>query len=425
MNVRKYLASVLVAATISVPPLAAAPSSQLDLRNVIKRVLEHHPNFQVYRLRHQALVGEFQTADLDPAWQFNAEIENFLGSGDLRGVRDTEWTLSLGRIIERGDKRQARTGVVRHRQALLDAEQQIIELDLLSEAASRLIDVAAEQARLEVLQRSVQLAGSVLDEVNSRIDAGRSHVAERSRATAALAEAELDIESAEYALNAARFRLASLWGSTDPTFSRVSASLLQVESPGNVQSLIDALEQSPAIAVFTSETRLREAEVSLARAQQLADFSISGGIKYAAEIDETAFVAEFTLPLQSSQRARGVMTTAQANLLRVDAEETVALQKMRGRLLALDQQRQAAVNRFESLLGKIIPQLQETFEQTRQAYESGLYDYLELSAAQQQLLDAELEMIVAASQAHQLRIEIERLSGQSYQEASHAEEQSQ
>lgn len=419
MNARIFLAGLLVA-IMFVPPLAAAPASQLDLRDAIEQVLEHNPNFRVYRLRRQALEGELQTADLDPAWQFNAELEKFYGSGDLEEFKGSEWTLTLGRVVERGGKRQARTGVVRHRQALIDAEQQVLELNLLSEAASRLIDVASQQARLEILRRSVELAGSVLDEVNTRIEAGRSHVAERFRAHAALAEAELAVESAEFAMDSARFHLASLWGSTEPAFSSVSANLLQVESIGNVQNLINALEQSPAVTVFTSEARLREAELSLARAQQRADFSVGGGIKHAAEINDTAFVAELSLPLQSKQRARGAMTTAQANLLRVDSEEAVALQKMRGRLLALDQQRQGAVNRFAALQSSIIPQLEQAFEQTRQAYESGLYDYLELSAAQRQLLEAELDLIAAATQAHQLRIEIERLSGQNYQASSRA-----
>ncbi len=420
MNARIFLAGLLVAVAIADPRLAAAQDSQLVLRDAIARVLENNPNFRVYRLRRQALEGELQTAKLDPAWQLNAEVENFWGSGDLNGFNGSEWTLTLGRVVERGDKREARTGVVRHRQALIDAEQQVFELDLLSEAAARLIAVASEQARLEILQRSVELGISVLDEVNNRIAAGRSHVAERSRASAALAEAELAVESAEFAMESARFNLASLWGSTEPTFSNVSVNFLQVESVGSVQDLIDALEQSPVIAIFTSEARLREAELSLARAQQLADFSIGGGIRHAAEINDTAFVAEFSLPLQSRQRARGAMTTAQANLLRIDSEEAAALQKLRGRLLALDQQRQGAVNRFQSLQSNIIPQLQQAYEQTRQAYNSGLYDYLELGAAQRELLEAELELVAAATQAHQLRIEIERLSGQNYQPVSRA-----
>ncbi|MCI5105505.1 MAG: TolC family protein [Pseudomonadales bacterium] len=420
MNVRFILTSLLVSAIMFLPRFAAASDFQLDLRGAIEQVLENNPNFRVYRLRREALAGELQNADLNPAWHFNVELENFLGSGDLRDFKGSEWTMTLSRVVERGNKRQARTGVIRQRQALIDAEQQILELNLLSETASRFIDVASEQARLEILQRSVQLASSVLDEVNNRINAGRSHVAERSRAAASLAEAELAVESAEYAKASARFRLASLWGSAEPVFSEVSANLLQVESVGNVRDLIDALEESPAIAVFTSETRLREAEVSLARAQQIADFSIGGGIKHVAEINDTAFVAEFSVPLQSKQRARGAVTTAQANLLRVDSEEAVALQKMRGRLLALDQQRQSAVNRFVALQSSIIPQLEQAFEQTRQAYDSGLYNYLELGAAQRELLNAELERVAAAAQAHQLRIEIERLSGQNYQVVSRA-----
>lgn len=414
MCVRKFLASLglCVGGLLSLP-LGAAPVGELTLREAISRVLAENPQFYIYEVRQQALQGELQSAELNPPWELGAEVENFLGSNAFNGFRQAEWTLTLGRVIERGDKPRARGNVVRRRQALLDGEQQVLELDLLSETASRYIEIATDQARSEILARSVDLAASVLAAVNQRIDAGRSPIAERARAEAALAQARLAMRASDYAENAARYRLAALWGESNPGFSDVSGNLLQVEPVANIDQLLRDMRESPALTVFTSERRLHEAELALASARQAADYSLSGGIKQFGEFDDAAFVARFSMPLQSRERARGEMTTAQANLLRVESEERAALFRMQGQLLALNARRQSAVMQFDTLRSQIIPQLQTAFDQTRDAYENGLYGYLELGAAQQALLDAELALVDASAEAHQLRIEIERLSGQS------------
>ena len=151
-----------------------------------------------------------------------------------------------------------------------------------------------------------------------------------------------------------------------------------------------------------------------ARSRRSADIEVGAGIRHLAELNDTALTFQVSIPLVSKRRAAGAITTAQANLLRVDTERQTALLRMQAQLLILDQQRKLAVNEFNALQVSVLPQLESALDATRTAFEGGRYSYLELSAAQKELLDAESSLIEAAARAHLLRVEIERLSGENY-----------
>jgi len=394
--------------------VVTAQENILSLSDAIGLVFDKNPQLHVYQLRREALEGEAQSAALKPAIQVNAEVENVAGTGNLSWFQGTEWALSLSRVIEMGDKAQARSAVVRRRQALVDTQRQVAELDLLSETASAYIDFTAANARLEVLSRALELSRTTLSDIEQRVEAGRSHDAERARSEAAVAQAELAIQSTRYAINANRLNLSAFWGEFSPTTFESSAELHNLQELPAIDNLLERMLQNPAITVFTTESRLREAELALARAQQHNNFSIGAGIRHVAELNDTAFVAQFSMPLKSRERAQGAITTAQANLLRVEASEQSAVWQMTGRLMALDQQRRAAVAQHNVLQNDVIPLLQEALGSTLAAYENGLFSFTEISAAQRALLDAELTRIDVAAQAHRLLIEIERLSGQPF-----------
>ena len=74
--------------------------------------MAQNPSLQVFDFRLQGLEGRRLSADQAPAYVAGLEVENVLGSGDLRGADRAEYTLSLSSVIELGSKRQARTGVV-------------------------------------------------------------------------------------------------------------------------------------------------------------------------------------------------------------------------------------------------------------------------------------------------------------------------
>lgn len=415
MNFRNKLAitSCVVTALVATQ-IYAAPAESIGLLDAVRLTLENNPQFRTYQLRSDAITGELQTADQKPAIRINTEVENVFGTGDLNWFQGTEISFSLSQIIEFGDKRFLRVNAVSQRQNLLLAQQRILELDLLSQTSSRYIELATAEAMQQLQARATQLAREISAVVTDRVVAGRAPEADRARAAAALALASLAEESAGYTIQAAKFKLSSLWGLLEPDFTETEANLLQVEELTDINILLQKLDQNPAIEIFASTSRLREAELREAKSQRSADIQIGAGIRHLAELNDTALVFQASMPLSSKRRARGAITTAQANLLRVDSEKESALLRMKAQLLSLGQQRELAVNEFTTLQSLVIPQLENALNATRLAFEGGRYSYLEMNAAQNQLLNSELARIQAASRAHLLQVEIERLSGESY-----------
>lgn len=415
MNFRKCLAIIsCIVALLAATRIYAASDESISLLDAVRLTLENNPQFRTYQIRGDAIAGELQSADQKPAIRASTEIENVIGTGDLNWFQGTEILFSLSQIIELGDKRSLRVNSVSQRQNLLLAEQRVLELDLLSETSTRYIELATAEAMQQLLVRATQLAREISEVVAERVIAGRAPEADRARAASTLALASLAEQSSEFTVQAARFRLSSLWGLLEPDFAATEANLLQVEELNDINTLLQKLDQNPVIEIFASTSRLREAELREARSQRSANIEVGAGIRHLAELNDTALVFQASMPLSSKRRARGAVTTAQANLLRVDSERETALLRMKAQLLSLGQQRELAVNEFITLQDLVLPQLENALEATRSAFESGRYSYLEMSAAQKELLDSELSLIQAASRAHLLRVEIERLSGESY-----------
>ncbi|MBL4582517.1 MAG: TolC family protein [Gammaproteobacteria bacterium] len=389
----------------------AAPDDGVSLSEAIRLTLKNNPQFQTYRLRADALQGELQTAQLKPGLRVNSEIENVLGTGDLNWFQGTEITLSLSQVIEFGDKRSARANVVNQRQNVLRAEQQILELNLLSEVATRYIELAAAEETASLLEQYTQLAADILSNVSARVEAGRTPEAARYRAAAALTRAELDAQSASYRNQAASISLSSLWGGLSSQHQS-QAELMQIVETADMQSLLAALEKNPAIQVFVTEARLKEAELRQARSQRSSNIEVGAGLRHLAELNDTAITFQLSMPLSTKRRAQGAITAAQANLLRVDSERETAVLRMKAQLLTLEQLRLLAVNEFTALQDLVVPQLNNALAATRTAFENGRYSYIEMSAAQKELLDSQLALINAAARSHLIRIEIERLSGE-------------
>ncbi len=396
---------------------AEPPGAPLSLRAALDATLQANPQLEAYRFREQALDGARTTANLQPPLQINGNIENALGSGDLGAFDGAELTLSLSRVIELGDQRDARVGVAGQRVDLLRAEQRVTELDLLAEVTRRFIAAAAAQEHVLLEQRATALAQQTLDALQPLVAAGQTPASEQARASAALERARLAESHARMTLEAARINLASMWSSQTPAFATVSADLRQVGAAGTLSDLLLDLDANPDLLLFASEERLLHAQLREAQSAQRGTVQWTAGIRHLQEVGDTGFVVGVSMPLGSRERAAGAIATAQANRQEVVSRRAIALNRMRAQLTGLHLQLTHAILEVNTLRASVLPQLDSAQQQTRAAYLSGGYSYLELVSTQSEYLDAELALINAATDVHLLRAEIERLSGAALQES--------
>lgn len=412
MNTKCLMIGLVVAIFSSPAPAQNSLTGALSLRDAMEATLARHPRLRSFPFRAESLAGERDLANLRPAYQVQASLEDALGTGDVRDFTGAEATFQLSNIVELGGKRPARVGVVNRRLDMLDAEQRVVELDLLIEVVRRYIEVASAQETLALQAQATALAENIILILQPLVEAGQSPQLEIDRANAALRRAEIAEASAEAMLESARIRLSNMWSSNSPQFDSVDAILQAVGTATPIEPLLITLESNPDIEFLAAESRLREAEVVLAESRRRASVQWTVGIRHLKQLDDTGLTFGVSIPLFSESRASGAIRVAQANTQEVEARRVTALNAIEGEIRSLHRQLEQNIVAVDTLAQEVIPTLENVQQQIQSAYSAGNYSYLDLISVQQEYLDAQLALINSASGVHILRAEIERLSGQ-------------
>ena len=404
-----FLAAFCVVANATEPQ---EPRGELTLAQAIEIALRRNPELLASRYELTAAQARVLQAGARLNPELGLELENFAGSGALKGVDALETTLSLSQVIELGDKRGLRRSVAEADGDLIAIEQRTRQLDTLAEVTRRFIDVVAAQERARFAEENSRLAQQTLDAIAARAEAARAPVAEVSRARIGLTRAEIEARQAATDLRSARYALASTWGSGESGFTSAKADLFAFAPVQQFAVLIAQIERNPDITRFASQARLREAELRLAQAQARPNLAFSLGIRRLEEGGDTALVAGFSMPLPLADRNQGAIREARVRRVQTDAELQGALIRARATLYAVYQEMTAARERAESLRNDAVPQAQTALEQTQSGYERGRFSFLELLTAQQELLALRGAAIDAATDYHRLLAELERVTSE-------------
>ncbi|MBB18098.1 MAG: RND transporter, partial [Rickettsiales bacterium] len=384
----------------------------LTLSDAIRFSLAENPSLKVFSLRDVALQGQLQTANLKPAYELGVATENFAGTGGFNGIGSAELTVSLSSTIEMGGKREARAGLYSQSRSHLQAQRQIESLELLGEVTRRYIEILAAQQRVILATQAAELAEMTLRVVKKRTKAGSTPEAEVKRAQAAEAQSQLALLSGQQQLRYLKVALAALWGETSPSFTSVSGDLFNFGQDVDFEVLYAKIEKNPAIQVFATQERLKDAEVRLAKTESTSDINWSVGVRQFQEMNDTAITAGFSMPLFSSKRNSGAVSAALASRNEVFVQKEVALLNMHTQLFRAFSNRQQAIISAQKLQNEIVPALEEALSETQQAYERGRYSYLEYVSARHELLIARQTLIESAAAALTYGADIEQLTAE-------------
>ena len=386
----------------------------LSLDTAAKMTLQRHPQLHVFKWRQQALDGQRLSADQAAAYELAVEAENILGTGDYSGLSAIEMTLALSSLIELGDKRSARTNVVDTSYAYVEAQRKAVSLDLLGEMTQVFITTLALQQKHQLAQDATDLAHTTYQQIQKRVNLGAAAKVDVLLGKANMLSAQLITDELSARLNSQKMLLASYMGQQQPSFEQVSGNLFAFNSVESFDTLYQRVEASPAIEMYASQERIREADWQLAKSQSTADIRWQVGVKHTQSNGDNALMVGFSMPLFASERNRGNVQTAIAAKNEVSVEKAASLVALRTRLFQAYSSREQQVNAVESLKQNIIPLLTESLTYIQQSYQKGRYDYADLVLAQQALLDARLSLIDAATSVLLNQAMIEQLTAQSF-----------
>jgi cobalt-zinc-cadmium efflux system outer membrane protein len=390
-----------------VPP--GLPS--LTLPAAAERVLQQNPRLRSGQFTREAAATRAEDAALRPQWSVDLEVENFLGTGALSGFDGSDTTLSLSRIFQPRDTRDARIATASalgdNMSNRLDSER----LDLLATLAERFVDVVDRQERLRLAGDSVAVWQTANELATARERAGAAPAVDRLRTEIRVADAKLAAEGAEHELHAARMMLASTWGSGTTDFGPAEASLCHLEAVPPYEELAARVDQNPDLLRFATDQRLRVAEARLAAARQRPDWRVSAGIRHVEAIGEQALVLGVSVPLGSASRTEPARRRAEAlgqeSMMRREAEALEA----RAVLFELYEEVRHTVRTVRVFDNDILPRARQIRNEIERGYSVGRFSHTALVDAQAELLAAASARLDACADHHRLLVSIERLTG--------------
>ncbi|TAM26593.1 MAG: TolC family protein [Nevskiaceae bacterium] len=388
----------------------AGGGAPLTLEEAVGRTLQSSPDLKTFGYELTAQDGRTRQAGASPNPELVIDVEDAFGTGSRSGVSALQTTISLRQVLERGALLQRVTVASRGRE-LLDAELVEKRLDAASEAARRFIQVLSDQARLHLTHEATALAEKTVKAAALRVRAAKVPEAELGRAEAALARTRLEHEDVEHALLTSRRQLAALWGDTEAAFGEAQGQLTQLPALAPYESLSARIRSNPSLLKFSSEARLREAELKLAEQRRRPAWTVTTGLRRFEAGDDFAAVVGISIPLPFRDRGEGSIATAQAQLEQVDASRSATEVRVLTQLFELFQELQHTRHVADTLDTEVLPRVQAALKQTEYAYERGRYSYLELVAAQRELLEVKRARIQSAVDAYGYATEIDRLTG--------------
>lgn len=397
------LRAALVAVALSSSAAARGQSAPLTLDQAIARAVAASPRNTAVSARREVLSAARAQADTRPAASVDVLAEN-LGVGGPELNRQIQVGATYNMPIERGGKRAARIALVEGDRGVADAEAIVARLDL-AEAVQRLfVEVQATTVVAMLADEQLGIARQLQREVQRRVDGARDPLFAGTRAQTQLAEAEVDLEIAEHARDAAMIRLTAMWRGK-PIGLKVSAEDFLTFEDG------EANAPSPAdLAIYAARRRRADAAVALERSNARTDPTVSAGPRFIGTGD-FAIVAGVSLPLRNRALNAASIARAQAEQRQIDAD--LAVERFdRERAIALAAEKvEESRHEAEAVRDRVIPGLVRTLAEVRAGYARGGFSFLDVSTAQTALAASRRRLIDAARRHHEAGVELDRLTG--------------
>lgn len=393
-------------------PLHAAPPTSpvavqdggLTLEEAIARAIAASPQGAANTARLDSLAAARAAADTRPAASIDVQAENFgVGGRDLN--RQIQVTGLYNQRLERGGKRAARVGAAEADIDVARAEALVRGLDIATTVQRLYVEVQAAEAMVGIARERVAIASELTREVGRRVAAARDPLFAGTSARTKLAEAQVDLELAEHARDAALTRLVSLWGGSPAGISVSREVFLAVaEAPAaNEPASVD-------LAIFEARRRRASAELTLQQANARTDPTLSAGPRVIGTGD-VAVVAGFSLPLSNRGLNTANIARAEAQSRQIEADLAVETFQRRQQIALAAEKVTETAHEVEAIRAKVVPGAQRTLAEVRAGYNRGGFTFLDVSTAQTALHEARARMVRAATRHHEARVELDRLTG--------------
>lgn len=411
----RYVAS----AALGIAPIVAVTSftgsvahaqeaSPLTLQDAISRAVEADPGLRAAGAGVDAARGGLRQARARPNPELSAEVENFNGQGELRGFDGAETTFSLSQEVELGGRRSARVQLANRELHGAELERTIRGLDLIRETQIAYFDALAAEELVAIARERLETAQALSASVSRRVAAARDPLMAGARAEAGLAEARIALTRAQAEAATARANLASLLGG-DTGFTLIAADF---SAPRTIEHAHNTpTDAAPDLARLTAERDRANAATRVERSLAWQNPTVSFGYRqFAADNDEGALVAGFSVPLGIFDRNQGSVSRARADQRRAEFDLEAGRRTLQREFSALQRTIAADAAAVAATEDEVIPQAERALELAQDGYNRGAFSYLDVLEAQRALSDARQSRVDALRTFHNNEASLDRLT---------------
>ena len=341
-------------------------------------------------------------ADTNPAPTIDGTVEN-IGTPGF-----SQWQIdgTYNQRLERGGKRAARVGLAQGDIAVAEAEALVRRLDLASEVQALYVEAQAAALSLELARSRVEIAETLANEVQRRVDEARDPLFAGTRARTQLAEARVDLGLAEHAFEAALARLALLTGGDPRSIGVVTSGFLEAEEIAITNADLTPVD----LAVFQARRERADANYRLQEANSRTDPTVFAGPRLFGNGD-VAVIAGFSLPLPNRALNRANIDRAAAEQRQVEADLAVERFQRRRQIALAAERVEEARHEAEAIQEQVVPGAEQTLREVRAGYNRGGFTFLDVSIAQTALHEARVRFVDALAEYHQAKVDYDRLTG--------------
>ncbi|QNN65614.1 TolC family protein [Sphingomonas rhizophila] len=329
--------------------------------------------------------------------ELSVEVENFAGTGELRGLRSTETTVALNQRLDLGGRRSARVNAA---QAALEVQKlklAMAKADLLQSVREQFARAIAAREKLAQATENEGRARELARVAGILVEAGRDPPLRALRARSALAQAQAAREAAAADELAARSSLAALFGVSEPVWA-VSGTALDV-TPRQVNP-----DQSLDVRLADAERVAAQAGVREQLAERRLDPAVGVGVRHIRETGDVGLVAGLSMPLRLFDRNQGNIEAARQAATAADARRASTLATTTAKARNAIANVEAAQRRVEALERAAVPEATEALRLAELSYREGRASLIELidiqnayTAARTSLTEARLELALATA----------------------------
>ena len=392
--------AALLAATLVWATSASAQTYTLE--EAVRTAVASSPQGEATAARLDGLNAARNAADTNPAPTIDGTVEN------IGTLGFSQWQIdgTYNQRLERGGKRAARVGLAQGEIAIAEAEALVRRLDLASEVQALYVEAQTAALSLELAKSRVEIAETLANEVQRRVDEARDPLFAGTRARTQLAEARVDLGLAEHGFAAALARLALLTGGDPGSIGVVTSGFLEADEIATTSADLTPVD----LAVFQARRARADANYRLQEANSRTDPTVFAGPRLFGNGD-VAVIAGFSLPLPNRALNRANIDRAAAEQRQVEADLAVERFQRRRQIALAAERVEEARHEAEAIQEQVVPGAEQTLREVRAGYNRGGFTFLDVSIAQTALHEARVRFVDALAEYHQAKVDYDRLTG--------------